>query len=104
VYPITKGNLNIFEAITAAGDLSNFGKRENILVIRENNGKREFGRIDITKPDVFNSPYYYLQQNDMIMVDMRKQKITASDQALFRNISVVFGLVSAVALFTNILR
>ena len=104
VYPITKGNLNIFEAITAAGDLSNFGKRENILVIRENNGKREFGRIDITKPDVFTSPYYYLEQYHMIMVDMRKQKITASDQALFRNISVVFGLLSAVALFTNILR
>lgn len=104
VYPITKGNLNIFEAITAAGDLSNFGKRENILVIRENNGKREFGRIDITKPDVFSSPYYYLQQNDMIMVDMRKQKIAASDQALFRNITVLFSLVSAVALFTQFLR
>ena len=103
VYPLTRNNLNIFEALTYAGDLSMFGKRHNILVIRENNGKREFGRIDITNPDVFNSPYYYLQQNDMILVDMRKQKLFA-DQAAIRNISVFIGLISTLTFLVNIIN
>ncbi len=103
VYPLTRNNLNIFEALTYAGDLSVYGKRHNILVIRENNGKREFGRIDITNSDVFNSPYYYLQQNDMILVDMRKQKLLA-DQAAIRNISVFIGLISTLTFLINIIN
>ena len=103
VYPLTRNNLNIFEALTYAGDLSVYGKRHNILVIRENNGKREFGRIDITNSDVFNSPYYYLQQNDMILVDMRKQKLLA-DQGAIRNISVFIGLISTLTFLINIIN
>jgi polysaccharide export outer membrane protein len=103
VYPLTRNNLNIFEALTSAGDLSIYAKRDNILVIRENNGKREFGRIDITKPDVFNSPYYYLQQNDMILVDMRKQKVLA-DQSALRNVSFFVGLISTLTFFINIIK
>ncbi len=103
VYPLTRNNLNIFEALTYAGDLSIYGKRDNILVIRENNGKREFGRIDITKPDVFNSPYYYLQQNDMILVDMRKQKVLA-DQSALRNVSFFVGLISTLTFLINVIK
>lgn len=103
VYPLTRNNLNIFEALTYAGDLSIYGRRENILVIRENNGKREFGRIDITKPDVFNSPYYYLQQNDMILVDMRKQKVLA-DQSALRNVSFFIGLISTLTFLINVIK
>lgn len=104
VYPLTRNNLNIFEALTYAGDLSLYGKRQNILVIRENNGKREFGRIDITKPDVFNSPYYYLQQNDMILVDMRKQKVLNGDQTILRNVSVFLSLITAMTFVFNIFK
>ncbi len=103
VYPLTRNNLNIFEALTYAGDLSVYGKRHNILVIRENNGKREFGRIDITNPTVFNSPYYYLQQNDMILVDMRKQKVLA-DQSALRNVSFFVGLISTLTFLINIIK
>ena len=104
VYPLEKNNLNIFEALTAAGDLTFYGKRENILVIRENNGKREFGRINILSPDVFNSPYYYLQQNDMVMVDMRKQKAMGQDQTYLRNISLYMSLLTAVSFFVNLFK
>jgi len=69
VYPLIRENTNIFEALTLAGDMTFFGKRENVLIIREKDGKRVFARIDVTKPDVFNSPYYYLQQNDIVFVD-----------------------------------
>jgi len=104
VYPLTRNNLNIFEALTYAGDLSVYGKRENILVIRENNGKREFGRINITNPDVFNSPYYYLQQNDMILVDMNKQKALNGDQAVLRNLSLVLTLITTLSFVFNIFK
>ena len=97
VYPLVRNNLNIFEALTSAGDLTMYGKRSNILVIRENNGKREFGRIDITKPDVFNSPYYYLQQNDMVLVDMSKQKVLGGDQAALRNLSLLLSFVTTLS-------
>lgn len=104
VYPLTRNNLNIFEALTSAGDLSIYGKRENILVIRENNGKREFGRIDVTNPEVFNSPYYYLQQNDMILVDMKKQKVMNGDQTVLRNVSLFLSLITTISFVFNLFK
>ena len=104
VYPLTRANTNIFEALTLAGDLTFYGKRENILVIREQDGKRVFARIDLTKPDVFNSPYYYLQQNDMVFVDMRKGKVNGTDQAWLRNASLVLSILTTLTFFINVLR
>ena len=104
VYPLTRANTNVFEALTLAGDLTFYGKRENILVIREQDGKRVFARIDLTKPDVFNSPYYYLQQNDMVFVDMRKGKVNGTDQAWLRNASLVLSILTTLTFFINVLR
>jgi polysaccharide export outer membrane protein len=104
VYPLTRNNLNIFEALTSAGDLTMYGKRKNILVIRENNGKREFGRINVTTPDVFNSPYYYLQQNDMVLVDMNKQKVIGGDQVILRNLSLAITLITTFTFVFNIFK
>ncbi len=59
----------IFEALGEANDLTIFGKRTNVLVIREINGKREFGRINLLSKDIFQSPYYYLKTNDVIYVE-----------------------------------
>lgn len=104
VYPLSRPDFNIFEALTVAGDLTYYGKRENILVIREVNGKRLFGRIDVTSPDVFNSPFYYLQQNDMVFVDMRKGKVSGTDQAWLRNASLLLSLLTTVTILVNIFR
>ncbi len=103
VYPLTRANTNIFEALTLAGDMTFFGKRDNILVIREQDGKRVFARIDVTKPDVFNSPYYYLQQNDIVFVDMRKGKVNSADQAWMRNVSFGMSLLSALTILVNLI-
>jgi polysaccharide export outer membrane protein len=103
VYPLTRANTNIFEALTLAGDMTFFGKRDNVLVIREQDGKRVFARIDVTKPDVFNSPYYYLQQNDIVFVDMRKGKVNSADQAWMRNVSFGLGLLSALTILVNLI-
>jgi polysaccharide export outer membrane protein len=104
VYPLSRPNTNIFEVLTMAGDLTYYARRENILIIREQNGKRVFARMDITQPDVFNSPYYYLQQNDMIFVDMRKSKVNGSDQVWLRNASLILSLITATAFLINIFR
>jgi polysaccharide export outer membrane protein len=104
VYPLVRENTNIFEALTLAGDMTFFGKRENVLIIREKDGKRVFARIDVTKPDVFNSPYYYLQQNDIVFVDMRKGKINTQNQAWVQNITLGLSLMSGVAFLINLFR
>jgi polysaccharide export outer membrane protein len=104
IYPLVRENTNIFEALTLAGDLTEYGKRDNILVIREKDGKRVFARIDVTQPDVFNSPYYYLQQNDMVFVDMRKSKANRIDEAWTRNISLGFSIISLMFLIINFFR
>jgi len=104
VYSIPNERVNILEAIGMAGELTFFGKRENVLVIRETNGKRDFGRINLKDPKLFNSPFYYLKQNDIVMIDMSKRKVTANDQVAARNISLAVTIVSAMAVLISVFR
>lgn len=64
--------INIIEALAAAGDIPVTGKKSNVLVVRENGAKREFARLNLASKDVFNSPYYYLKQNDIVYVEPSK--------------------------------
>ncbi|MEM1327118.1 MAG: polysaccharide biosynthesis/export family protein [Bacteroidota bacterium] len=76
VYTTTNERLTIFEALSQAGGISSFGNASNILIIREQNGEREYGRINLKSRDVFNSPYFYLQQNDVLYVEPLETKIS----------------------------
>lgn len=71
-YAITKDQITLLEAISMAGDLSIYGKRDAIFVIREENGKRVTHWVDIRSKDLFNSPVYSLRQNDVIYVQPNK--------------------------------
>lgn len=64
----------ILEAISSAGDVTTLGKRDNILVVREVNGKREFGRLNLLSKDIFKSPYFYLKTNDVVYVEPVRAK------------------------------
>jgi polysaccharide export outer membrane protein len=64
----------IFDALASANDMTTFGKRQNILVVREENGQRHYGRVDILSKDVFKSQYYYLKTNDVVYVEPVKAK------------------------------
>ncbi len=77
-YNISGERVTILEALSMSGDLTIYGKRENILVIREIEGKKTFARLDLTKSDILNSPYYYLGQNDVVFVEPNKTKINSS--------------------------
>ncbi len=92
--PVPGGELTILEAIGIAGDLTIFGKRDNILVIREQNGKREFGRVNLLSKNIFNSPYYHLQQNDVVYVELTKAKAANSDQTVTRNVTLVTAVIT----------
>jgi len=67
-YSIEGDKITILEALSLAGDLTIFGKRENVAVIREQNGERVVHQLDLRSTDLFNSPAYYLQQNDVVYV------------------------------------
>ena len=97
-YTLSERNVTVLEAVGLAGDLTNYGNRKNILVIREQDGKREFGRINLQDRAVFLSSFYYLKQNDVVYVEPIKQKTSiVSDQA-----AKVLPWISAGAIVANI--
>ncbi|HEY6900804.1 MAG TPA: polysaccharide biosynthesis/export family protein [Puia sp.] len=104
IFSLPGERISLLEALGLAGDMTFYGRRDNILVIREVNGKREFGRMDITKPDVMASPYYYLQPNDVVIVEANKKKIAANDQVTFRNVSIGVSILSTFAILFSLFR
>jgi len=79
----------VVDAIGMAGDLTIYGKRENVLLIREEKGERKFVRLNLNSSNIFESPYYYLKQNDIIYVEPNKEKIEASSASKIRTISLI---------------
>ena len=104
VYSIPNERVSILEAIALAGDLTIYGIRENVLIIREDAGRREFGRINLTSPDIFSSPYFYLRQNDVIVVEASRRKAIVNDQITVRNIGIATSIISTIALVITVLR
>jgi polysaccharide export outer membrane protein len=96
--------LTIVDAIAAAGGIGLTGRKDNILIIRETNGKREFGHIDLNSRNLFNSPYYYLKQNDIVYVEpSRIRKQEANEFLRFYLPTVTTLLATAVSTYALIL-
>lgn len=104
--PITipTGHVTILEAIGLAGDIPITGKKNTVRVLREIDGKREIGDIDLTSKKIFNSPYYNLLQNDVVMVEVTKTKLRQSDQLTLQRITTVLGIITSLTLIYNILK
>ena len=92
--------ITILEAIGNAGDLSVFGKRKNILLIRERDGQTQTYRLDLTDPNLTASPHYYLAQNDVVYVEPNKTKINSSvvGPNITLGISAISLLITIIAL------
>lgn len=84
--------VTILEAISFAGDLTIYGKRNSIMIIREVNGVKTINTVDLTSSDLINSPYYFLAQNDVVYVEPNKTKVNSS--VIGPNIAVVLSSVS----------
>lgn len=81
-FTVEGNHLNVLEALGLAGDLTNYGRRDNVLVMREENGRRSYGYLNLKSRDVFSSPFFQLQQNDIVYVEPLKQKTgSVSDQS-----------------------
>ena len=73
-FNISSERIALLEAIGMAGDMTPHSDRQRVLVVRESDGKTTFGKIDLQSPDFFNSPYYFLRQNDVVYIDPKKNK------------------------------
>ncbi|WP_224483077.1 polysaccharide biosynthesis/export family protein [Robertkochia aurantiaca] len=102
-YSIQDERITLIEALGMAGDLTIYGKREKVLVLRENNGVKTHGMVDMTSTDFIDSPFYYLQQNDVVYVQPNNAQVQASSYnrniPIFVSISSV--LVSLIILITR---
>ena len=78
-YSINRDQITIFEALALAGDLTIYGMREDVAVIRECDGKNIVTKLDLRSADVLESPCYYLEQNDVIIVSPNKYKAATSE-------------------------
>jgi len=67
-YTVQGDKITILQALALARDLTIYGQREDVKVIREQNGRRQIFQMDLTRSDIFDSPAYYLQQNDVVYV------------------------------------
>jgi polysaccharide biosynthesis/export protein len=106
-FSIPSERVSVLDAIGLAGDLTIYGKRENIRVIRNTDGMRQTAVLNLNKGDIFGSPFFYLRQNDIVYVEMNDRKIPNTDQANIRNISIALGIVSALGVIIstiNVLR
>jgi polysaccharide export outer membrane protein len=103
VVSVSGEKISILDAIGASGNLTIYGDRQNVWLLRENNdGTLERIRFDLTKADLFASPYYYLQQNDKIIVEPNKtrqldSKYGSADGYRLSVFSMVFSAVSVIA-------
>lgn len=97
--------LTILEAIGLAGGVTDYGKKDKVKVVREINGEREIGIVDLSSKDVFDSPYYNLMQNDLIIVGETDRKLKDSEQArITQRVSFALTLVTVAATLYNIFR
>ena len=102
-YAVDSERITLIEALSKAGDLTIYGKRNNVLIIREKDGVKTFNKVDITKADFVNSPFYYLTQNDVIYVEPNKARINAA--SVGPNTGVIISVTSLIiTLITLILR
>lgn len=92
-FPLENEKVTILEALGMAGDMTINGVRENVLVVREEGGERNYYRVNLASTEVFNSPVYYLAQNDVVYVEPNQNKINTSSN-IIRNVSFGISLAS----------
>jgi polysaccharide export outer membrane protein len=95
-YTVPNEKVTILDAISLAGDLTIYGKRDNIMLIRELGGKKEIVRLDLTSSKLISSPYFYLKQNDVLYVEPADSKVKAANAPRTQLITVGISIVTLV--------
>jgi polysaccharide export outer membrane protein len=104
VIPVANERITLLEALGLAGDLTIYAKRDNVMLIREENGIRTTQRLNLNSTQLFHSPYYYLQSNDIIYVEPNKSKVAGSGRSQ-QLIPILLGAISiVVVVLTRVIK
>jgi len=100
-FTVPTEKITILEALGLAGDMTAYGKRENILVIRDKDGVRSLNRLNLNDKGILSSPYYYLTQNDVVYVEPDKMKAVQANVNPNRNQFITIASSIFVAIIIN---
>jgi polysaccharide biosynthesis/export protein len=104
-FTLSSDKVTILEALGLAGDITDFGKRSSVKILRENNNQREIGIINLTSKDMFTSPFYHLQQNDVVIVGQERRKIKQQEQQnVAQQIGLATSIITTIALILNFIK
>jgi polysaccharide export outer membrane protein len=100
LFTIPNERVTLPEALGLAGDITIYGRRDNVMIIREEDGKRVFSRLDLTRRDAFQSPFYALRPNDIVYVEPGKARLTSADRT-YQLAPIVIGILSLLAIIAT---
>lgn len=93
-YTVVNEKTNIFEALGLAGDMTIYGRRDNVLLIRDTLGAKQLVRLNLNLKNIIESPYFFLKPNDVIYVEPNKSKVLSTDAYRLRNYTIAAAALS----------
>lgn len=100
-YVVPNEKINIFDALGMAGDMTIFGKRENVLLLRDTLNDKKLVRLNLNNKDIVSSPYFYLQTNDIIYVEPNKYKAASTDAYKNRYFAIAAAVLTVIIVSIN---
>ena len=100
VINVPSQKITLLEALGLAGDVTIYGKKENVMVIREENGQKIIKRINLNNSEIFSSPYYYLRSNDIVYVEPNKAKVAGSSRS-YQLLPIILSGLSFMAIIVD---
>jgi polysaccharide biosynthesis/export protein len=104
VVNVPSEKITLLEAIGLAGDLTIYARRENVMVIREEQGKKIIKRLNLNSSELFTSPYYYLKSNDIVYIEPNRERVSSANTTSSRNISLLLSALSFAATVFYLVR
>ena len=103
-YKVSNQKFSVLDALATAGDMTEYGVRENVTVIREENGKLVYHHLNLNSSEIFTSPYFYLRQNDVVYVEpnMAQQDASKYNKNNAYKVSVISTIVSACSVVVSL--
>jgi polysaccharide export outer membrane protein len=104
-FTIPTERITILEALGMAGDVTDYGNKNTVRILREKEGKLEIGIVDLTSKNFFSSPYFRLQQNDVVLVEQTRRKIQQEERSnIAQQIGITTSIITAVAFILSFIR
>ncbi|MBS1746346.1 MAG: polysaccharide biosynthesis/export family protein [Bacteroidetes bacterium] len=103
-YIVPNERITIFDALGLAGDLTIYGKRENVLLMRDTLGEKKLIRLNLNSKDIISSPYFYIKQNDVVYVEPNKAKLATLDAYKTRLYAIIASALTVAIVLARTLR